>query len=112
MPRRNNPLLAQIEARAEAKYRALFDASMTMLLQMGQDAAMIAANDVLHLGPTRAAAFCAAYIEAVNDMARLIDTDLRDDQEYSYAKAKIDARLREIVGPDNFAPWEVRYGRM
>ena len=75
-----------------------------------QDAAMIAAHDVLQLGPGRAEDFCIAYREAINDMARRVVDDQMDDPEFVYAKAKIDEQIRAIVGPEKFAPWEVRYG--
>ena len=67
-----NAMLAKIEATAEAKYNALFQLKMDMLMQMGQDAAMMAAHDVLGMGPGRAEKFCAAYIEAMNGMARMV----------------------------------------
>ena len=105
-----NAMLARIEAAAEARHQARLHASMDMLLQMGQDAAMIAAHDVLQLGPGRAEAFCVAYREAINDMARRVVNDQMDDPEFVYAKAKIDEQIRAIVGPEKFAPWEVRYG--
>lgn len=57
-----NPMIAKIEA----KYNALFQRKMDTLMQMGQDAAMIAAHDVLQLGPGRAKDFCVAYIETKN----------------------------------------------
>ena len=105
MPK-HNPMLARIEAAAEARYKIRFHKSLDMLLQMGQDAAMIAAHDVLQLGPGRAEDFCIAYREAINDMARRVV----DDPEFVYAKAKIDEQIRAIVGPEKFQPWEVRYG--
>lgn len=105
-----NAMLAKIEAKAEAKYNALFQLKMDMLMQMGQDAAMIAAHAVLQMGPGRAEAFCAAYIEAMNSMARMACDDQKDDPEFVYAKAKIDEQIRAIVGEKNFAPWEERYG--
>lgn len=46
-------------SRIEAKYNAMFHAKMDMLMQMGQDAAMMAAHDVLGMGPGRAADFSA-----------------------------------------------------
>lgn len=101
-----NPMLARIEA----KYNALFHLKMDMLMQMGQDAAMIAAHDVLQLGPGRAKDFCTAYIEAMNDMARMVVDDQKCDKEFVYSKAKIDEQIESIVGPENFQPWEVRYG--
>ena len=105
-----NPMLARIEAAAESRYQVRFRKSLDMLLQMGQDAAMIAAHDVLQLGPGRAEGFCVAYREAINDIARRVVDDQMDDPEFVYAKAKIDEQIRAIVGPDRFAPWEVRYG--
>lgn len=111
MPK-HNPMLTRIEAKADAKYSALFRLKMRMLLQMGQDAAMIAAHDVLQLGPGRAEQYCAAYIETVNEMARMVCEDQENDDEFVYAKAKIDEQIRAIVGEDKFSPWEVRYGEI
>lgn len=106
MGRKQSGLIAQIKAAYEIKLHR----SMDMLLQMAQDAAMIAAHDVLQLGPGRAEDFCIAYREAINDMARRVVDDQMDDPEFVYAKAKIDEQIRSIVGPDKFVPWEVRYG--
>lgn len=111
MPK-HNPMLARIEAAAEARYQVRFRKSLDMLLQMGQDAAMIAAHDVLQLGPGRAEDFCIAYREAINDMAQRVVDGQMDDPEFVYAKAKIDEQIRAIVGEDKFSPWEVRYGEI
>ena len=83
--------------------------SRSIHTQMCLDAAMIAAHDVLQLGPGRAEDFCIAYREAINDMARRVVDDQMDDPEFVYAKAKIDEMIKSIVGPEKFAPWEVRY---
>lgn len=101
-----NPMIAKIEA----KYNAIFHRKMDTLMQMGQDSAMIAAHEVLQLGPGRAKDFCVAYIETMNEMARMVVEDQKDDKEFVYSKAKIDGQIAEIVGPENFQPWEVRYG--
>lgn len=101
-----NAMLSKIEA----KYKALFHLKIDMLMQMGQDAAMIAAHDVLQLGPGRAEAFCKAYIDTMNSMARMVCDDQKDDKEFVYSKAKIDEQIRAIVGESNFVPWEERYG--
>ena len=106
-----NAMLARIKAQAELKYNALFHAKMDMLLQMGQDAALIAAHDTLQFGPGRAKAFCEAYIEAMNGMARMVVDDQADDAEFVYAKAKIDELIKTVVGTENFHPWEERYGK-
>lgn len=104
---RPNPMIAKIEA----KYDALFHRKMDMLMQMGQDAAMIAAHDALQMGPGRAREFCLAYIAAMNQMAKMVVDDQKDDREFVYAKAKIDEQILLIVGPENFQPWEERYGK-
>lgn len=105
-----NAMLARLQEQADAKYRMLFHLKMDMLMQMGQDAAMIAAHDVLGMGPGRAEQYCAAYIKTVNDMARMVCEDQADDGDFVYAKAKIDQQIRAIVGEQNFCPWEERYG--
>ena len=87
---KNNPLLAKYEA----MFRAKFDAQLQIAMQMGLDAGMIAANEVLGMGAGRAEKFRTAYIEAVN----------------AWTKAKVDERIRKIVGDENFVPWEERYG--
>ena len=104
---RPNPMIAKIEA----KYDALFHRKMDMLMQMGQDAAMIAAHDALQMGPGRAREFCLAYIAAMNQMAKMVVDDQKDDREFVYAKAKVDEQILLIVGPENFQPWEERYGK-
>lgn len=82
-----------------------------MLMQMGQDAAMIAAHDVLQLGPGRAEEFCKSYIDTMNSMARMVCDDQKDDKEFVYAKAKIDEQIKSILGEKNFLSWEERYGK-
>lgn len=104
--------LMRLQAAERARYEIRFHKSMDMLLQMGQDAAMIAAHDVLQLGPGRAEDFCIAYRDAINDMARRVVDDQMDDPEFVYAKAKIDEQIKAIVGEDKFQPWEVRYGEI
>lgn len=41
---------------------------------------------------------------------RLVE-DSKADDEIVYAKAVLDRRIREIVGEDNFSPFDERYGR-
>ena len=110
MPPKKNAVIQKIEAQAEAKYNAIFHMKMDMLMQMGQDAAMIAAHETLKLGPGRAQDFCLAYIDAMNAMAKLVVEDQKDDAEFWYAKSKIDEQIKAIVGEEKFQPWERRYG--
>ena len=105
-----NGMVAKIEAKYKAYYEALFHTRVGMILQIGQDAGCFAANEVFKMGAGRAADYCVAYRESVNEMVKLIFEDQNDDKEFVYSKAKIDERLKAIVGEKNFAPWEERYG--
>lgn len=105
-----NDLLRRIEAKYAAHYAALYHAKIGMTLQIAQDAAMIAANEVLQMGPGRAKEFALAFTEAVNDIGVMMFEDQQDDKEFVYTKARVDRRLKEICG-ENFEPWEVRYGQ-
>ena len=105
-----NDLLRRIEAKYAAHYAALYQAKMRMTLQIAQDAAMIAANEVLQMGPGRAKEFAMAFTEAVNDIGTMMFEDQQDDKEFVYTKARVDRRLKEICG-EHFVPWEVRYGK-
>ena len=101
---KKNRILASHEAMLEARYRAKLDVA----LQMGLDAAMIAANEVLSLGKGRAGAFGKAYITAMNEMSQLFVDD--DDPDVEYARDVIDRRIKSIVGEENFREWDERYG--
>ena len=103
--KKKNPVLAKHEAMLEARYRRKLDVA----LQMGLDAGMIAANEVLKLGPGRAMAFHDAYVKAMNEMAHLLAEDGDDDRDLAYSTEIIDRRIKSIVGEENFRPWDERY---
>ncbi len=103
--KKQNPILAAYEAKLEAKFRY----QLSIAMQMGLDAGMIAANEVLGMGAGRAEKFRTAYINTVNEISRMTVEDSDDDPEFVYTKAKVDERLKKIVGEDNFVPWEERY---
>jgi hypothetical protein len=103
---KTNPLLASFEAKLEARYRQQLKFSN----QLGLDAAMIAANEVLGLGAGRAAKFRSVYIKTINEMAAMLAEDGKDDPELEWSIATIDKRLQSIMG-DNFKPWDERYRR-
>lgn len=107
---KKNAMLEKIYRDADVRYRALFDARMDMLMQICVDAACIAANETLQLGPKRAKAFLNEMQKSVNEIARMMTDDQKDDETFEYAKAKLDDRLKKITG-DTFQPWEERYGR-
>lgn len=79
--------------------------SRSIHTQMCLDAAMIAANEVFNMGPSRAEAFCNAFSDALVSIALMTVSDTPDME---YTKAKLDQRLKQICG-DKFQPWEERY---
>lgn len=106
-----NAMLERIEAKAEAKYEAIYHAKRRMLLQLGQDAAMIAAHEVLGLGPGRAEKFSNAYLSAMTEIAEIVLADHKDDKALVFSKTKVDNKIRSIVGDENFCDWDNRYGQ-
>ena len=83
---KKNAFLAKRDAIMLAGYQRQLDYA----LQMGLDAATIAANKVLKLGKGRAEEFCREYINTVNDIARMIVADSKDDDELVYSQASGD----------------------
>ena len=81
-------------------------------IMLGFDAAIMAAHEVFNMGPGRAAAFSAAYHEAMEELAGMYidDADQNGDHHLDYAKAKRDEAIRKIVGEENFVPFDSAYG--
>ena len=108
---KKNNILARREAAIAAKLKAEYNAQLDIALQMGLDAATIAANEVLGMGAGRAKAFLTRYIETYNLFARMITEDSKDDPDIDWSTVKIDQRIKSIVGDEVFRPWEERYGK-
>lgn len=79
-------------------------------MQLAEDAAFMAANEVLGLGAGRAKAFGEAFVKYANEIAELVVEDSKADKDIEYAKAVLDRRIREIVGDENFVQFDERYG--
>jgi hypothetical protein len=92
-------------ALAEANFRRQIDIGM----QIAADAALMAADDVFDVSVYRAKQFMQAHIDNVNGIAKLTVDDSKDDPDIVFTKTDIDRRLLQIVGVDNFVPWEERY---
>ena len=105
-----NDLLRRIEAKYAAYYAALYHAKLGMTLQLAQDAAMIAANEVLQMGPGRAPEFAAEMRDVVNEIADVMLKDQKDDEKFAYTRGVVDRRIKKICG-EHFVPWEERYGQ-
>ena len=82
--------------------------SRSIHTQMCLDAAMIAANEVFNMGPSRAKAFADAFSSALREIATMTVQDGKSDKQLWFTKTKLDERLKQICG-ENFQPWEERY---
>lgn len=98
---------------ADAMAREIIANQTQARLTIGFDAAVIAANRALGMGPGRAAAFIEAWHEALNELADLYvsDADENHDKEISYSKGTRDEVIRRIVGEENFVPFDQAYGQ-
>lgn len=121
-------LKAELEAKFKRKYdeklkeaKAEFDEllklanerylrQLDIALQQSADAAMMAADDVFDVNAYSAEKFHVAHVQYVNQMASLMLEDYQDDKTMTFTKTDIDRRLMQIVGEDNFVPFEERYG--
>ena len=88
--------------RVQAGVRQQIFASRNVHTQMCLDNAMIAANVVFHMGPSRAEQFAMEFSRTLGELSDMTIEDME------YTKAKLDDRLRSICG-DKFQPWEERY---
>jgi hypothetical protein len=89
----------------EANFRRQLDIGM----QIAADAALMAADDVFDVNAYSAGKFMRAHTDNVNGIAKLTCEDSEADPDIVYTKTDIDRRLRQIVGNDNFMPWDERY---
>lgn len=92
-----------------AQAHADFQRMLKMGLQTSHDAALMAIDDVFDVNAYSAEKFNKAHIKYVNDIARLTIEDSKSDPNIVYTKEDIDRRLLQIVGKDNFVPWDERH---
>lgn len=97
---RRNAYLASVQAGIAA--------SRHIHTQMCLDAAMIAANEVFNMGPTRCTEFANAFSDALNAIAKTTVDDAKSDKNLWYTKDKLDERMKKICG-EHFVPWDQRY---
>ena len=101
----NNEWLAkkQAEKAAEQAARTHVD------VQLAKDAAVFAANRVFKRKGSIIVEFLSEFNKLYPELSMMIYKDAHDDEEMWYAKEKIDTQLKDIVGEENFQPWDVRY---
>ena len=94
-----------------AEARAEYSCRLRICLQQSMDAALMAADDVFDVNAYSAEKFHIAMIDYVNDLSAAVIEDSKSDPDLVHTKADIDRRLMQIVGKDNFLPWDERYSR-
>lgn len=87
-----------------------FQHMLKMGMQQASDAALMAIDDVFDVNEYSAEKFYLAHVKYVNGISSLFIEDGKTDPEMVYSKTDIDRRLLQIVGAENFAPWDERYG--
>lgn len=68
----------------------------------------MAIDDVFDVNEYSANEFHKKHIYYVNKMSHMAVVEDRDDPDMEWTKTTIDRRLLQIVGKDNFAPWDDR----
>lgn len=118
MGKKMNPALQVIEMK---KRIAFLESAIVVrenaAVNMAKDASLIAAKEIFQLGPGRSKAYCDAFDQAMLEMLHMCNdeatstTDSKGNIDISidYTKAKIDEKIRSIVGDENFVPFEERY---
>lgn len=92
--------------RVRAKYAYDNYVNGMAVQQLMADAAVIALSREFGFGPKRCRVFLDAMAVAANEMADLI---IEDTDDTIYSREKIDTILRQIVGEEQFVPWDERY---
>lgn len=99
-----NAYLSRLQAQKAAELH--FQRKFTT--QWCADAAVLAANEVFGRRGEKLVEFHNAFVRISHEIAALTLDDAKDDRSLEYTKAKLDARLKELLG-DAFIPWEERY---
>lgn len=105
MSNKPNAFLRRISAQHEADLRF----TRQFALQWGLDAAIIAANRVFHRRGDKLVEFATVLNEIIQEIATITVDDAKGDKSIVYTKDKVDKNLREILGDENFTPWDERY---
>lgn len=101
-PRKVNPLLASLEAKLEAEYRGRLRSNTELDLIT----TLVAANDVLEVGPGRSGKFIDAFIHIKNQIAQDIVDDSESDEQLLHSKKDIAMRIKAILGPENWRKYQ------
>lgn len=93
-----------------AQAHADFQRMLKMGLQQGNDAAIMAIDDVFDVNEYTAKKFHDQHIYYVNKISHMAVVEDKDDPDMEWTKSTVDRKLLQIVGKDNFVPWDERMG--
>ena len=103
--KKNNAYLAKLQAKKEFEHRLRWFISQRFF----EDCMVIAINRVFKRKGSIIAEVLAEFREIYAELAVLLTEDGEVDEELWYTKEKVDRELREILGEENFKPWDERY---
>ena len=95
-------------ARQLAQAHADFQRMLKMGLQQGNDAAIMAIDDVFDVNEYTAKQFHDRHIYYVNKISHMAVVEDKDDPNMEWTKDTVDRKLLQIVGEKNFVPWDER----
>lgn len=104
MARKQNPMLAKIEARHQIE----LSRSRMFVLQQCKDMMLVAANEAFGFGPERAKKLGDTFDKVWLEFATMTVEDSKYDKDIWNTKEKLDRKLSEILG-EHFVPWDERY---
>ena len=99
---KTNPLLASYEARLETRYQA----RLSINSEIDLIAHLISCNEDLKVGPGRAEKALNGFLETKLQVAEEILADSKSDKELLHTKRDIAARLKQILGPENWLKYQ------
>lgn len=99
-----NAYLAKLQA------QKAFEMEQTRVFTMlwCADAAILAANEVFKRKGDKLVEFAKIMERYSQEIAKITLEDAKADKDIEYTKAKVDERLKAILG-DSFQPWDERY---
>ena len=93
-----------------AEAHANYQRQLMMGMQMADDAAIMAIDDVFDVNEYSAKQFHDRHIYYVNKISHMAVVEDKEDPEMVWTKDTVDRKLLQIVGKDNFVPWDERMG--
>ena len=111
-----NAFLAGIEEKYRREYErklaianAQYMLQLEMAVQQCSDADLMAADDTFDVNEYSAEKFHKAHVEYMNKISHMAVVEDKEDPDMEWTKDTVDRRILQIVGKDNFVPWDERY---